>query len=352
MNDPLLILLIIAVAGLAAVTLLRPQRPIAQPPVTPDTASLEAIARVEASVKGLVEQSNRDRQRIEDVLKTGNDESSGLLADVQKRIAVIDAAQANIATLQTQVNELVYTFSDKSRRGRFGEQTLEDLVTSILVKDSYAFQHVLSNGKQVDCLIRLGGEAGDVAIDAKFPLEAYELWLRAETDDGREVAKRAFTKAVKGHIDDIAAKYLIYGETREVAFMFVPADAIFGDLLMEFSEAVDHGYKKRVYLVSPNTLQAYLVGLRAIYVSTRVQEHWQTIRTMIEGREGILENIRRLDERVASLDHHFSLAQKDIDDITTSSAKVAKKGEAIRDAEFEAEILEAGQGELPDGTQD
>lgn len=335
MDNLLLIVLIVAVAGLAAVIFVRvrPAAPVVAAPVVPDTANLEAVARLEGTIKGLIDQSNRDRQRIEEVLGAGAKDSQGLLREFGERLTKIDAAQSQINALQFQVTDLVAILGDKKRRGRFGEIALEDLIRDALPGDLFEFQARLSNGKQVDCLIRLGGESGQVAVDSKFPLEDYRTFLEATDDGTRTTAQRGFTSALKLHIDAIAEKYIVPGETREVALMFIPAESIYSDLFENFPEVLEHARKRRIYATSPNTLHGMLTSIRAFYVQTRVAHESRIIQSEV-GK--ILEDIGRLDDRVESLARHFDQAQKDVDLIQKSSKKVSKRGDDIRTMELAA----------------
>ena len=207
----------------------------------------------------------------------------------------------------------------------------ESAVESILAKGSYEFQHVLSNGKKVDCLIMLGGEAGAVAIDSKFPLEGYRAYLTATDDASRAIASRDFSQAVKKHVDDISAKYIVVPETREMALMFIPAESIYLAIHTDFDELRAYAHRKRVYLASPNTLHGWLTSLRSVYINTQLAEQAALIRDEVRL---IVDDITRLDDRVDSLERHFDQAQRDIKDIRTSASKVLKRGERISSAEL------------------
>jgi DNA recombination protein RmuC len=339
MTDLLLPLLTLAVIALAAVLFFVLRRivsatPTALPEPVPSPEQQQLVAQV-AALRGLVEgiqtQSAADRQTIERALGEGAKDSQGLLREVGERLAKIDSAQAQINALQFQVGDLVSILGDKKRRGRFGEIALEDLIRDALPGDLFEFQARLSNGKQVDCLIRLGGESGQVAVDSKFPLEDYRSFLEAADDTVRATSKRAFTGALKGHIDAIAEKYIVPGETREVALMFIPAESIYSDLFENFPEVLEHARKRRIYATSPNTLHGMLTSIRAFYVQTRVAHEAR----VIQGEVGkILEDIGRLDDRVESLTRHFDQAQKDIENIQKSSKKIAKRGEDISTMEL------------------
>ena len=104
------------------------------------------------------------------------------LGELQQRLQSIDKAQENITKLSGDVLSLQDILSNKQTRGAFGEIQLLDIVGKALPSDAYAWQATLSNGRRADCLIHLPNPPGPIAIDSKFPLEAYEALRAADTD--------------------------------------------------------------------------------------------------------------------------------------------------------------------------
>lgn len=338
---PIALLLALAAVSIALFTVMRNRpAPVAASPADPaaDAANRDAMARIEATMRGLIEQSNRDREAVQKVLGDGQRDAQQLFQQVGERLVRIDSAQAKIGELQLQVTDLVGILGNKQARGAFGEMRLESIVEDVLPPSLYEFQATLSTGTRVDCLIRLGGESGAVAVDSKFPLEGYRAYAAAADDATRAAASREFTTAVRKHIDDIAAKYIVPGETRELAVMFIPAESIFSDLIDRFEDLRSYAYRKRVYFTSPNTLHGMLTSLKSIYINTRIAEQAGLIKDEVVR---ILDDIGRLDDRVESLERHFDQASRDIKEIRTSASKIAKRGDAIRGAELDA-------GEEPD----
>ena len=108
-----------------------------------------------------------------------NDEIS--LSSITERLGIIEAAQANIENLNKNLTEFKNLFGDKSKRGKLGEEYIEDLGKDCLVEKHYSFQHTFSNGKRVDCLFKFGSTNENIVIDSKFSLENYEKY-KQETD--------------------------------------------------------------------------------------------------------------------------------------------------------------------------
>ena len=145
------------------------------------------------------------------------------LSKLHERLAVIDNAQRNITELSTRVVSLQDILANKQQRGAFGQLRMETIVQDGLPKESYTFQATLSNGKRPDCLVHLPGSAAGIIIDAKFPLEGFEVLRAAHEEAIRREALRRIRIDVGKHVDDIASKYALPGETQDTMLMFVPS---------------------------------------------------------------------------------------------------------------------------------
>src|SRR5215510_6650410 len=162
--------------------------------------------------------------RLEEGFKKTND----TFVSVIQRLATIDEAQKKIEGLTGSVVSLQELLGDKRSRGAFGEVQLEALVRNVLPNAAYELQYTLSNGTRVDCALRLPPPTGLVPVDAKFPLENYHRMFSSDAGEAeRTSAQRLFKADVRRHVDDIARKYIIPGETSDGAVMFVPAEAVF-----------------------------------------------------------------------------------------------------------------------------
>ncbi|MFK7836123.1 MAG: DNA recombination protein RmuC [Sulfitobacter sp.] len=280
------------------------------------------------SARAMVEMQERMNQSLHGSAK----QTTTSLTQLQERLAAIDKAQDNITKLSGDVLSLQDILSNKQTRGSFGEIQLHDIVSKALPANAYALQSTLSNGKRPDCLIHLPNPPGPIVIDSKFPLEAYEALHAAESDHALKEAVRAMRVAVKKHIDDIAERYIIDGETADGALMFLPSEAVYAELHANFGELTRYGFEKRVWIVSPTTCMATLNTMRAILKDARMREQAGAIRKEL----GMLHaDVERLVTRVGKLDTHFSQARKDVDDILISAEKSAKRAGRLHDFDFE-----------------
>ena len=254
------------------------------------------------------------------------------LGELQERLQAIDKAQDNITKLSGDVLSLQDILSNKQTRGAFGEIQLQEIVSKALPADGYSWQAVLSNGRRADCLIHLPNPPGPIAVDAKFPLEGYEALMRAEGKEMRARAAQAFRLSVRKHIRDIAARYILEGETADGALMFLPSEAVYAELHGNFPEVVREGFDARVWIVSPTTCMATLNTMRAILKDARMKEQAGAIRKELAALYG---DVERLTARVGNLDRHFGQAARDIEDIKVSADKAGKRARRLDQFDFE-----------------
>ncbi len=253
------------------------------------------------------------------------------LQKLAERLGRIDQAQGRLTELSGQISGLQSALSDKQARGAYGEVRLYDLVRDALPPDAFQEQATLSNGRRPDCLITLPNPPGSIAIDAKFPLEAF-LNIRAATDAQTEnIARKAFARDVSKHIKDIGERYILPGETADCAMLFVPSEAVYGELHANFRDVVETGFTARVYIVSPTTLWATLNTARAILKDA--QFHAEAGRLQNEVR-ALLGDVGRLTQRADAFKRHLAQAEGDLDGIDISVRALERRGAKIADLEL------------------
>jgi len=270
-------------------------------------------------------------RRIGDSLQKQSIDSANTMGDLKERLAIIGKAQENITKLSADVVSLQEVLSNKQSRGVFGESQLSDQVRNALPPSAYAFQVTLSNKTRVDCLLTLPNPPGPIAIDAKFPLESFHLLRKAETSADRAVARRAFAADVLKHVNDIAGKYILPGETADSALMFLPSEAVYAELHAELPEVVEKSHRAHVYIVSPTTLMATLNTIRAVLKDAQMREQAGLIQKEVIALSG---DVGRLDGRVDNLLRHFGQAEADLRQIRISTEKVQKRTVRIQEVDL------------------
>jgi DNA recombination protein RmuC len=334
----LIILAVAVVVGAAIFAFARPKPP---EPARLDPR-LDELIRGQGIVAGRFEQTiaaqNHLSSRLDDLnkrlgdsLKENTDKTAETLGGIQARLTVIDEAQKNISDLSGQVVSLQQVLSNKQARGAFAQTHMEEIVRDGLPPSLYDFQFTLSNRNRPDCVIRIPGNKALMVIDAKFPLESFSLLRAAANDEEKKIAIARVRSDVGKHVTDIAEKYLIPGEVQTPAIMFVPSESIYADLHADFGELLQKAHRAQVMVVSPNILMLAIATIQTVMKDARMREQADLIRKEV----GVLVNdVKRLGERVAKLQTHFGQAESDLRDITVSTDKIISRGEKIERAEL------------------
>ena len=255
------------------------------------------------------------------------------LQKLNERLVVIDNAQRNITDLASQVTSLQGVLTNKQQRGAFGQGRMELIVQDALPKGCYEFQLTLSNKSRPDCAVFLP-DRRPLVIDAKFPLEAITAFREAKSDEERKQAAARLRQDLGRHVGTIADKYLIPGETQDLALMFVPSESIYADLHDGFDDIVQKAFRSKVVIVSPSLLMLAIQVVQQIQRDARMREAADQIHAEVGH---LVDDLKRLHERVAKLQQHFGQANEDVRQILISAEKIERRGTRIQEVEFEGE---------------
>ena len=300
---------------------------------------MRAQGEITGHVRGLSERLDGFGHRIGQSMTETTKSTHDSLAKLGERLAVIDKAQQTITTLSGQVVELQHVLANKQTRGAFGQGRMEAIVKDGLPPNAYEFQYTLSNGTRPDCVIRLP-RAPLLVVDAKFPLEAWNALRGAATPEATKAAESQFRRDTLKHIQDIAERYLIAGETQDVAIMFIPSESIFADFHERFGDVAEKAGRARVMVVSPSLLMLSVQLAMSMMRDQRMREQAHLIQLEV-GK--MMEDVTRLGERVKKLQTHFTQANGDIEDILRSTRGVFSHGTRIAQVEFNGEEETVGR---------
>lgn len=264
-------------------------------------------------------------QSLQTKLHENVEKTSLTFGDIVKRLALIDQAQQKMSELSNQVLDLKTLLSDKKTRGTFGEMQLTQLISNLIPPGHFELQASLSNGTRVDCLLKLPAPTGNLAIDAKFPLENYQRMLDA-SDLEKKIFEQAFRRDIKKHIEDIASKYIIPGSTSDGAVMFIPAESIFADIHAHFPDLIELGHNRRVFITSPTTLMAVLTTAASVIKEDLTRAKTQEIRELLHA---LGEDFRRFQLRMDQLSRHIHQSVEDVDQACISATKLVKQFDKI-----------------------
>jgi DNA recombination protein RmuC len=255
------------------------------------------------------------------------------LQGLHERLAVIDSAQKNLTELSTNITSLRDVLGNKQARGAFGQVRMETIIQDGLPKGAYEFQYTLSNRTRPDCVVFLPDKR-PMVIDAKFPLEAVTALREAKSEDERLAAASRIRQDISRHVADIAEKYLIAGETQELALMFVPSESVYAELYDGFDDVVQKAYRARVVIVSPSLLMLAIQVMQQILKDARMREAADLVRTEVTR---MMEDVGRLRDRVLKLQQHFNQSGEDLRQILISTDKIEKRATRIDDLDLDGE---------------
>jgi DNA recombination protein RmuC len=356
--DPLLVLL--ALGGLVAFALIalvivtivhlarrRRETGAQDEHLTEMKVRLQTLAEISVSRHGELaravnERLDRMTHRVGSDLNKTARKTNDSIAKLYERLAVIDSAQKNLTELSTNMVSLQQILANKQARGAFGQMRMETIIKDGLPRGAFTFQATLSNGKRPDCVLHLPNTSAGVVIDAKFPLEGFEAFRTARAaGEKKEAAKRVRIDVIR-HIDAMAERYFLPGETQDTAILFVPSESVYADLAEHFDDVVQKAHRSRIMICAPNMLMLAVQTMQAILKDVKMREQAHLIQREVVR---FMEDAGRLRDRVLDLQRHFGLANADIEKILTSSDRIASRGRKIENLEFEDEAPSQVEGD-------
>ncbi len=226
------------------------------------------------------EQVQKGLQHSSDSVQKQFVQSATIIKDVTDRLGKLDETNKQVLDFSKQLQSLENVLKNPKQRGVLGEISLELILANVLTPTQYQMQYKFSDGEIVDCVVFIDNKV--IPIDAKFSLEKYNLMQMEEHKEQRENLAKEFKKDVKMRIDE-TSKYIRPGEnTLDFAFMFIPAEGVYYNLLMykvgtadvSSQDLIEYAFKKRVIIVSPTSFFAYLQtvihGLRSLQMEKDV----------------------------------------------------------------------------------
>ncbi len=279
-------------------------------------------------------------QQVDNKLNSGFEKTTQTFNDLLKRLTIIDEAQKRIMELSGHVADLQSILVDHRSRGAFGEVQLSALLHNMVPEGHFSLQHTLSNGKRVDCLLMLPKPTGNIAIDAKFPLETFRELLTHKHKDTPKPLKQRFRQDIKTHIQAIASKYIIPNETADGAVMFLPSEAVFAEIHASYQDIIDYAYEQRVWIASPTTMMAILTTARAVLKdeATRHQVHLIKIHL-----SALNKDFDRFQKRMNQLAKHIAQANDDVELVHTSSKKISSRFQKIESVDLDESTAEVNE---------
>jgi len=263
--------------------------------------------------------------------------SDRLIENVSKRLGDLDKTNQKIVDFSAQIKDLGDVLKNPKQRGVLGEYILEHVLANALPPGSYKMQHGFVSGEAVDAAVYVKDKI--VPIDAKFSLENYERYLSSESTADRDTYQKAFKQDLKKRIDE-TAKYIRPDEgTTDFAFMFIPSEAIYYDLLVNTVGSSDGGVNmieyafrdRHVVIVSPTSFLAYLQtvlqGLRALEIEDNAKQIKKRIEELSRHWGAFDTYMQKVSKSMGTTVNHFNNAYKELGKVDRDVMRITDRKE-------------------------
>ena len=264
--------------------------------------------------KEISDNSEKSRLEIESKLKIINKEisdfqisskstmqkqfadSNKIIKDVTNELAKIKGTNEQVLSFANQMKSLEKILGNQKQRGIFGEIQLENLLSNVLPPEIFQMQYSFNNGDIVDAIIKVNDNI--IPIDAKFSLDNYNRMIESSDENEIKLLEKKFKEDIKSRIDETAKYIKPQEKTLDYAFMFIPADGLYQDLLnsrvgslkINSNELVSYAYLKKVMIVSPMSLFPMLQITMKALNNLKFEKEIDTV----------IKNVRNLSNHLAS----------------------------------------------------
>lgn len=345
----LIILLLVVLAGFAMVVWFLNQR-IAdlkndggQQMLKQDLTELtKGVAELKDGLQSsLTDRLDKNQAMMRESIQKQFSESSKIITDVTQRLAKLDETNKRVVDVADELKTLQNVLQNPKQRGVLGEYYLQTVLENVMPPDRFQLQYRFSDGEIVDAVIFLDQDRV-LPIDSKFSLENYNRF-REETDTTKRAAlAKLFKLDLKNRIDE-TSKYIRPSEnTMEFAFMFIPSEAIYYDLLINkvgstntsSRDLIEYAFRdKHVIVVSPTSFMAYLQTVLQGLRSLQIEEQAKEIRKRVEelGRHISTheEFMQKLGNSLGTTVNHFNRAHKELKKVDKDVIKIAHTNPAV-----------------------
>jgi len=261
-------------------------------------------------------------------------ESAKLVADVTQRLAKLDETNRRVVDVADELKTLQNVLQNPKQRGVFGEYYLQSVLENVLPPGQFQMQYRFQDGEIVDAVIFL--ERGQILpIDSKFSLENYNRMIEATDKPERDRLLQKVKMDLKGRIDE-TSKYIRSSEnTMDFAFMFIPSESLYYDLLINnvgtggsSRDLIEYAFRdKRVIIVSPTSFMAYLQTVLQGLRSLQIEEQAKDIQVRV-GKLGLHigkfeEYMQKLGNALGTTVNHYNAAHKEMGKIDKDVVKIA-----------------------------
>lgn len=287
------------------------------------------------------ERLDRNNESMQASLQKQIGQSAQLIADVTERLTKLDETNRRVVDVADELKTLQNVLQNPKQRGVLGEYYLDSVLKNVLPPDGYVLQYKFKDGEVVDAVIRL--EKGKILpVDSKFSLENYNRLVDEKDKTRREQHIKSFKQDLKARIDE-TSKYIRPNEgTMDFAFMFIPSEAIYNDLLINkigladtsSRDLIEYAFRdKQVIIVSPTTFMAYLQtvmqGLRSLQIEEQAKEIQKRVGQLGAHIKTYDQFMQKLGSSLGTTVNHYNNAHKELKKIDKDVVKIAGSNPVI-----------------------
>ena len=288
-------------------------------------------------------------KQMHESLKYQSNESFKVIRDITEKLTRLDETNKQVISFADQLQNLQDVLKNPKHRGILGEYYLETLLQNVLAPTQYKMQYTFANGEIVDAAVFVKDKI--IPVDSKFSLENYNKLVEERNPIEKEKLEKAFVNDLKLRIQE-TAKYIRPREgTMDFAFMFIPHEAIYYDLLINkigaITEETDNliqraASKYKVIIVSPTSFLAYLQTVLQGLKALQIEESAKEIRKNVEGLQKHLISYQEYQEKLgnalSTTVNHFNASNKEFKKIDKDVVRITGKESGI-------ELLEVAKPE-------
>ena len=335
-------LAIILIVGLATIIFLLLRKKEA----APDKSFLLLQEQINNLTNQLGEKIERTNQHSAKMLQDQFMETSRISKEMTEKLLKLEETNKQVVGFTDQLQNLEKVLTNAKTRGNLGEASLELILSNILPPQNYQMQYSFKNGETVDAVIKIKDKV--LPIDAKFSLENYRRIINEKDKDKKLILEKEFKNDLKKRIDE-SSKYIRPNEnTLDFAFMFIPAEGIYYDLLINEVGAVkvntrsliDYAFnEKKVIIVSPTTFAAYLQtvlqGLRALQIEESAKEIRKNVEKLQKHMLAYAQYHQKLGSQLSASVNTYNFSSKEFGKIDKDLFKISgqKGGLELEDVE-------------------
>jgi len=317
--------------------------------------SMRKSTREDQSLLMLQNQINALNESVEKKLGSSNEmmqkqmhQSMKTITDITEKLSELDNTNKQVINFSEQLKTLQDILRNPKQRGVIGEYYLENVLQNVLPPDNFQVQYSFSDGSMVDAAIFVKDKI--IPVDSKFSLENYERMLNASTPDEKSNYEKALKEDIKKRVDETSKYIKPKYDTLDFAFMFIPSEAIFYDILVNKigspgADLVEYAFKKKVIIVSPTTFLAYLQtvlqGLRALQIEKSAESIRHNVQKLSVHLQKFDENYNKLGKNLGTVVNTYNSGYTEFKLIDKDIVKITGQDESI-------EILPVQRPEIED----